>query len=74
MAPPRRSGARKRKASKQSGHAQPKKRKAGSRVKGKNVFKGEGKALNADENDEARATLGTGFRKQAGRWEITPTS
>jgi hypothetical protein len=42
-------------------------------VKGKNVFKGEGKALNADENDETRDALGTGFRKQAGRWEITPT-
>lgn len=40
-------------------------------MKGKGAFKGEGKALNADENDETRDKLGTGFRKQAGRWDIT---
>ncbi|KAG8813053.1 hypothetical protein FRC18_002698, partial [Serendipita sp. 400] len=40
--------------------------KAGSRVKSRNAFQGNGKALNADEDEESRRQLGTGFRKQAG--------
>jgi hypothetical protein len=32
------------------------------------VFKGEGKPLNADEDEETRKKLGTGFRKRAGRY------
>lgn len=43
-----------------------KKRKAGARVKAKNAFVGDGKALNADVRDEAAKKAGTGFGKKAG--------
>lgn len=71
--PPRRGGPRKRRARTQGGPSThtgaqtAKKRKAGSRVKAKDAFKGEGKALNADLDEEAQKKLGTGFRKKAGR-------
>lgn len=42
-----------------------KKRKAGARVKAKNAFVGDGKALNADVRDEAAKKAGTGFGKKA---------
>lgn len=41
------------------------KRKAGARVKAKNAFVGNGKALNADVRDEAAKKAGTGFGKKA---------
>lgn len=70
--PPRRNGpTRKRKARGQAGPSESgstRKRKAGTRVRAQNVFKGDGKALNADIDEEARGKLTTGFRKQAGRY------
>ncbi|CCA71592.1 hypothetical protein PIIN_05529 [Serendipita indica DSM 11827] len=72
MPPPRRGQGRKRVARKQAGPSlhtgtqTTRKVKPGSRVRSHNAFKGDGKALNADEDEETRAKLGTGFRKQAG--------
>ncbi|KAI0787641.1 WLM-domain-containing protein [Fomes fomentarius] len=43
-----------------------KKRKPGSRVTAKGLFKGTGRALNEDEQDEEQKKAGVGFRKQAG--------
>lgn len=54
-------------ASERTGAQSSKKRKAGSRVKAKNAFKGPGQALNTGLDDETKQKLGTGFRKQAGR-------
>ncbi|KAG8839780.1 hypothetical protein FRB91_006796 [Serendipita sp. 411] len=69
QSPPKRNTGRKRTAKRQgepSSSRRARKPKAGSRVKSRNAFQGNGKALNADENAESRRQLGTGFRKQAG--------
>jgi len=55
-------------ASERTGAQNLKKRKAGSRVKAKNAFKGPGQALNAGLDGETKQKLGTGYRKQAGRY------
>ncbi|KZP23769.1 WLM-domain-containing protein [Athelia psychrophila] len=47
-----------------TGRQTAKKRKAGARVTGQNVFAGEGKAINED-GDSDQKTQGTGFGKQA---------
>lgn len=49
-----------------TGRQTAKKRKAGARVTGQNVFAGEGKAINED-GDSDQKTQGTGFGKQASR-------
>lgn len=47
-----------------TGRQTAKKRKAGARVTGQNVFNGAGKALNEDV-DDVQKKKGTGFGKQA---------
>ena len=44
------------------------KRKPGTRVRAKDAFTGAGRALNDDIEDEKLKKVGTGFRKQAGRY------
>ncbi|KIM33246.1 hypothetical protein M408DRAFT_326031 [Serendipita vermifera MAFF 305830] len=59
---------RKRKARGQAGPSSKRgttKRKPGTRVRSQNAFKGEGRALNADVDEETRGKLSTGFGKQA---------
>ncbi|KAG8833917.1 hypothetical protein FRC17_009876, partial [Serendipita sp. 399] len=69
QAPPKKGAGRKRVARRQgqpsSSSGRQRKAKAGSRVKSRNSFRGNGKALNEDEDEETRKQLGTGFRKQA---------
>ena len=43
------------------------KRKAGSRVTGQGIFKGDGQALNADIYDEDKRKATSTFKKKAGR-------
>ncbi|KAI0049739.1 WLM-domain-containing protein [Auriscalpium vulgare] len=49
----------------QTGAQTAKRRKAGSRVMAPGTFEGDGRALNADIEDDGRKKAGTGFRKQA---------
>ena len=56
-------------ASNRTGPQTMKKRKPGTRVRSKGAFAGStGRALNEDMEDEELKKVGTGFRKQAGRY------
>lgn len=68
----RRRGTRQAGPSNHTGAQTVKRRKAGARVTAKGVFKGEGRALNEDIDDEDKKKAGTGFGKKAGRCD-SPT-